>query len=347
MSNLIRRAWRITPKAGSFKRLHLVEEPLGDPGPYEVRIAVRSIGLNFADLFAIFGLYKATPKGSFVPGLEFSGVVESVGDSVTAFKTGDKVLGSTRFGGYTSHLNINERYVIPLPEGWSFEEGAAITVQALTAYYALFPLGALQPGQTVLIHSAAGGVGILANRLAKKAGAYTIGSVGNSSKVALLKQEGYDAVIVRGKDFGTQLHECLGERPLNLILDCIGGKVLSAGYKALAPMGRLIVYGSAHYAQPGDRPNIFRLVWKYLQRPKIDPQNMTNQNKGVLGFNLIFLYDRVDLLREYMDKIMEMDPGKPIVGHRFEFEQLKEALHLFLSGQTTGKVVVNVPVQPQ
>ncbi|MDX2245267.1 MAG: zinc-binding dehydrogenase [Bacteroidia bacterium] len=327
------------PKAGSLAYLSFVEETLSPPQDHEVTVEVKAVGLNFADIFAIAGLYSATPKGSFIPGLEFSGVVQAVGKNVKHFSPGDRVMGVTKFGGYASHINQDARYLVPLPEGWNFAEGAAYLVQVLTAYYSLLPLGAMEKGMTVLIHSAAGGVGILANRIAKQLGAYTIGTIGSPHKIDLLQAEGYDQYIVRGKDFAQQLKDSLGDRELNLVLECIGGKVLTAGFKQLAPMGRMVVYGSAQYGFPGDKPNYLKILRLYLSRPRLDVQNMTDKNKSVLAFNLIHLYQKVEIMHKILAEIQAMDLGKPLVGHRFPFEKLKDALSLFQKGQTVGKVV--------
>ncbi len=329
-------------KAGNIKNLKIVEEELPPPGPGEVQIEVRSIGFNFADLFAIWGLYSATPEGLFTPGLEYAGVVSAVEASAnTTLKVGDRVMGVTRFGAYTTHLNIDHRYAIPLPDDWTFAEGAAYLVQMLTAYYGLVNLGDIQQGSTVLIHSAAGGVGIWANRIAKQYDAFTIGTVGSSAKLDFLKEEGYDRSIVRGGDFAERLRESLGERELNLVMECIGGKIFSIAYEQLAPMGRMIVYGSARYASPGDRPNYPKLLYHYMTRPKIDPQGIIETNKALMGFNLIWLYERVELMLQILDKVRELDLGKPHVGHEFAFDQLPEAMKLFQTGKTIGKVVVN------
>lgn len=335
-----RRAYKL--KAGNVKHLKVREEDLADPADNEVTIAIKTIGLNFADLFAIWGLYSATPKGEFVPGLEYAGIVEKIGKNVTNVKEGDQIMGITRFGAYASHLNIDSRYVLPLPASWNFEEGAAYLVQVLTAHYGLLHLGNLQKEQTVLIHSAAGGVGILANRIAKKYDAFTIGTVGSPAKVDFLKKEGYDRTIVRSSNFGNDLKSSLGDRDLNLIMECIGGKVLSEGYKQLAPQGRMIVYGSARYATPGNRPNYFKLIYQFLTRPKIDPQGMTNLNTAVLGFNLIWLYEKAELMHEILKEIEVLQIEKPHIGHRFTFEELPDALKLFQSGKTIGKVVINL-----
>ncbi|MDX5437579.1 MAG: alcohol dehydrogenase catalytic domain-containing protein, partial [Pontibacter sp.] len=227
------------PKAGSIRDLTRHIEALGAPSADEVCVEVKAIGLNFADIFAMQGLYSATPKGSFIPGLEYAGVITAVGEGVHEWKVGDRVMGATKFGGYVSHINSHHRYVIALPDNWSFEEGAGFLVQGLTAYYALTELGNLQRGMTVLINSAAGGVGILANRICKKYGAYTIGTVGRVNKIDFLKrEEACDEVILRDKDFSGKLKRTLGDRPLQLIMECIGGKVLEQGWKAMAPMGR-------------------------------------------------------------------------------------------------------------
>ncbi len=329
-------------KAGNIKNMKLVETDLPAPGPNEVSIELKAIGLNFADITVIWGLYSATPKGVFTPGLEYAGVITHCGNKVNDFKVGDKVYGITRFGAYTSHLNSDERYLRHLPEGWTFEEGAAYPVQVLTAYYALKPLGNMQPGYTVLIHSAAGGVGTLANRLAKKMGGVTIGTVGNPSKLDLLRKEGVDYPLVRDGNFFRNLDDILKERELNLILECIGGRVLMEGFKRLAPEGRSIVYSAADFVHPGDRPNYLRILWKFLRRPLIDPLKLTDGNRGILGFNLIYLYQKVERMHQYMEEISTWDIGKPIVGHSFDFQALPEAVRALQSGQTMGKVVVQV-----
>lgn len=339
---MIKRKSYRTNKAGSFKRLKLVSESLDLPLSDEVQIAVKAIGLNFADVFAILGLYSATPQGSFIPGLEYAGEIIAIGNKVTKYSVGDRVMGVTRFGAYTTHINIDETYVHTIPSDWSFDEGASFLVQALTAYYGLFHLGNLKKGQTVLIHSAAGGVGLLANRMAQRVGAYTIGTVGNSYKLPLLKEEGYQASIVRGSDFKEQLERALVDRELNVIMECIGGKVFSIGYDSLAPQGRVINYGSASYGGTGDSPNWPKLVWKYLTRPKIDPQKMIESNKAILGFNLIWLYEKKALMSEIIQELAEMKLDAPFIGHSYAFEDLHEALSLFQSGNTTGKVLIKI-----
>lgn len=331
-------------KAGSIKNLKQETEVLEEPKANEVCVQVKAIGLNFADVFAMQGLYKAAPKNNFIPGLEFSGEIIAIGSEVKEWKVGDKVMGATKFGGYVSYINSHHRYVIPLPAGWSFEEGAGFLVQGLTAFYALTVLGNLQKGMTVLIHSAAGGVGILANRICKKYDAYTIGTVGNSKKVDFLqKEEAYDAVIVRDDDFYTKLKTTLGSRSLNIVMECIGGKILMQSWKAMASMGRLIAYGSASFATHGSKPNYVKMLWKYLQRPKIDPLRLPTQNKSLMGFNLIYLYDQTDLMHQMLRELQALQLKPQHIGHVFSFDEMPKAIQLFQRGETIGKVVVVLP----
>lgn len=338
---LIRKSYR-THKAGSFNRLKLVEEELPNPEGHEVQVRVKAVGLNFADVFAILGLYSATPEGGFVPGLEYSGEIIAIGEHVQDFKVGDRVMGVTRFGAYTSHINIDSAYVNEIPKNWTFEEGASFLVQALTAYYGLFHLGNLSKGDTVLIHSAAGGVGLLANRMAQKMGAYTIGTIGSAAKIDLLKKEGYQKYIVRSRHFKKDLEQALEGRELNLIMECIGGKIFKIGYDMLAPQGRVINYGSARYGDSKNSPNWPRLAWLYLTRPKIDPQKMIETNKGILGFNLIWLYDRKELMKQILKELEALNMEAPYIGHHFKFEEMHQALKLFQSGKTMGKVVLTI-----
>lgn len=332
-----RKAYRL--KAGNLLHLKMVTESLPEPDAGEVTVEVKAIGLNFADVSVILGLYSATPKGEFTPGLEFSGVVLKCGSQVDKIKPGDRVMGVTRFGGYATHLNTGAAYVVPLPDDWSFEEGAAYLVQVLTAYYALRPLGNLQKGDTVLIHSAAGGTGTLANRLAKKMGATTIGTIGSPAKLGVLSEEGVDFPLVRDKDFYQNLDRVLETRQLNLILETNSGQMLKQDFKRLAPEGRCIIYSAADFMTHGNRPNYLKILWKFITRPKIDPLSLTNTNRGILGFNLIYLYQKSHLMQQFLEEIKTFNIGMPRVGHVLNFEQLPEAVRLLQSGKTIGKVI--------
>lgn len=334
-------SYRIS-KTGSLRRLRLVGEEIGEPADCEIAVAVRAIGLNFADVFTVLGLYGAAPRNDFIPGIEFSGVVADRGKNVTRLEVGDRVMGSIRFGAYTTRLNIDERYVLPIPSGWSFEEGASFIVHSLTAYYALVTLGNLQPNHTVLIHSAAGGVGIYAVRIAKLLGAYTIGTVGSASKVRLAEDEGCDAVILRRRGFPDDVRAALKGRELDLVLDSIGGKVQKQSFELLGTSGRLVAYGLSEFASHRATPDYLMLARRFLAMPRYHTLTLIESNKSILGFNLIWLYDRVDMLKRFFCEVQALELPSPHVGTVLPFDRLKEAVRLLQSGTTTGKVVVAV-----
>jgi alcohol dehydrogenase len=327
-------------KTGSLHNLKHNQSEVPSLEEGKVLVRVKSVGLNYADIFAIMGLYSAAPKVPFIPGLEFSGDV--IASDSSHFLPGQKVMGVTRFGGYDSHIVADPNYLFPLPENWSYEEGSAFPVQTFTAYYALHTLGDLKVGQTVLIHSAAGGVGLQANRIAKKSNAFTIGVVGNESKLDLLKQEGFDKAIVRGKNFKNDLNNATGGRPLNLVLETTGGKYFHHSYNMLAPMGRLVAYGSAQFTPSSHKPNYLSLLFKYIFRPRVDPLTMIKSNKSVMAFNLIWIYEQKKLMKEMLTEIEKLHLPAPKVGHRFDFSEMGTALALFKSGKTTGKVALNL-----
>jgi alcohol dehydrogenase len=336
-----RKAYRIK-KAGSINKLNLTEEELPEPAENEVTVEVKAIGLNFADLFAIQGLYSATPKSSFIPGLEYAGIVVKKGERITNYELNENVMGVIKFGAYTTHLNIDQSYIQKSPVDWTYEESASSLVHSLTAYYALVEMGNIKENYTVLIHSAAGGVGIYANRIAKKYNSYTIGTVGSSSKIEFLKKEGYDDMIVRDNKFKGKLIQSLGKRELNIVLESIGGKIFRDSFDLLSPTGRIIIYGAAHYMSNSSIPNYAKVLYKYLTRPKVDPLSLSDTNRSVMGFNLIYLWERPDYMKRILGIIKNYNLKKAYIGETFTFDELPKALEHFQSGKTVGKVVIKI-----
>ncbi len=329
-------------KPGSISGLIRREEELLPPNEDEVTVQVRAIGLNFADVFSIFGLYSATPKEPFIPGLEYAGEILRIGKNVKNYKEGDKIYGTTRFGAYTTHLNIHTDYIFHLPNHWTFSDGASFPVQALTAYYALVPLGNIQISQTILVHSAAGGVGLFANQIAKKWKAHTIGMIGNESKLPILKKAGYDDYIIRSSSFKDDLKRILQGKSLDLVLECTGGRYFQDSYDCLSPMGRLITYGSAVFTPSSSRRNWFRIVYHYLNRPKIDPLAMISENKSVMGFNLIWLWKEIERLKIHFDALRDLNLSPQVIGDTFSFEKMTDAIEKFQKGNTIGKIIILV-----
>ncbi|MCX2782844.1 zinc-binding dehydrogenase [Microbulbifer thermotolerans] len=332
-----RTVWQ-TPGAGDIARLCLRTEPLATLPVTSVRVTVRAVGLNFADIFALTGLYSATPRGAFIPGLEFAGEVSAVGGEASGFSPGDRVMGVTRFGGYASVIDCEPDYLMPLPDDWDFAQGAAWPVQSLTAWYALTRLGALRSGERVLIHSAAGGVGLQAMQLTRALGGSPVGTVGSEDKAVRLRELGFDDVLVREKNFHRQLQRT--GLSFDLVLDAIGGAVQKASFAALKPMGRLVVFGAAEFTPRGKRPDYLRAAWRYLRRPRYDVMDMISSNRSVLAFNLIWLWDRKAEMQSLLAELGDVPLPPPLVGRRFSFADAHAALDFLRSGRSVGKVVL-------
>jgi synaptic vesicle membrane protein VAT-1 len=352
MASAERQVWRIR-RAGSLARLRLEREASPEPGPGEARVVVRAAGLNFADAFACLGLYSATPRGPFVPGLECAGVVEAVGPpragEAPRFRPGDRVMAVTRFGGYATRLVVDTRQLHPLPERFGFAEGAAYPVQALTAWYGLVELGRIAPGEVVLVHSAAGGVGLAALEVCASSGARPIATVGGAGKRDFLVRErglAPGAVIVRDrKRFGAQLDAALaalGAPGLDLVLDAVMGPFFRPALERLRPEGRHVVFGAADFMVARDRPALGRLAVGWLRRPRVDPLALVSANRAVVGFNLIWLWDAIERLPAAYAALERLVSRPPEVGARLPFARAPDALRLLQRGETVGKVVLEV-----
>ena len=347
-----RDVWRID-RAGSLDRLTRRTETLDAPGPGEARVAVQAIGLNFADIFACLGLYSATPKGSFIPGLEFSGVVEALGPALpgapASIRIGDHVVGLTRFGGYATAINSPVQFLRPMRPGWDFAEAAAFPVQGLTAGYGLLKLGALERGDVVLLQSAAGGVGLNALAILNATDARTIAVVGSESKRQwLVEQRGLvkeHVIVRRPSTFAADLDAALaaiGAKGFDVVFDAVSGPYFRPAYDRLSPEGRLVVYGAADFMKPGARANYLHLALSDLRRPRIDPLQMISENRSVMGFNLIWLWDRADQLLGAYDALDALITAPPLVGRRFNFADTHDATRYLQSGVSVGKVVLEL-----
>jgi len=262
---------------------------------------------------------------------------------------GDRVIGLTRFGGYATHIDADVRYLHPLPAGWAFADGAALPVQAITAWYAISDLGACKPGHAVLVQSAAGGVGLNALAILQEMGARVVATVGNESKSAFLvdhaRLERRQIIVRDRRAFGRQLDEALranGMDGFDLVLDAVAGPFFEPAYRRLRPAGRLVVYGAADLMPAGTRTNWLKLAARYLTRPRIDPINMVSANRSVMGFNLIWLWEEADRLPEAYRGLAPYITRPPYIGRRFPFGEAPAALRYLQGGGSVGKVVLEI-----
>lgn len=337
----------IVRRPGGHAALELIDETDPKPGPGEVLVRARACGVNFADVAVRLGLYEAA-KGLYpiTPGFEFAGVVEALGPGARTFKVGDKVFGVRRFGGYAEAHAISESQLWPCPEGWSFSQSAGLAGVHLTAYHGLFNVAKVAAGETVLVHSAAGGAGSAFVLQAKAAGCRVVGVVGSSGKAALCRELGCDAVIDRfSQDLWAEA-ERAAPGGFDAIFDANGVATLREGFKRLAPGGRLVVYGFAEFLSRGaERPSWPRMAWSWLRMPRFSPLDMTMSNRGVLGFNLAFLFHKLELARGGMERVLSWArEGKvrPVPTAEFPLSRAADAHRAIESGKTTGKLVLTV-----
>ncbi|MBI5629717.1 MAG: zinc-binding dehydrogenase [Elusimicrobia bacterium] len=335
----------VVSRPGGHAALALVEEADPRPGPGQVRVRVRAIGVNYADCLVRMGCYPAA-KGLYpiIPGFEFSGVVEEVGPGVSDFALGERVFGISRFGAYASQVVADRRQLWPCPEGWNFEECAAFPAVYLTAYHGLFKAARVEAGETVLIHSAAGGVGTALLQLSRIAGLRAVAVVGSGRKAFLCRELGAAAVIDKSSQRLWPEAEVLSPGGYEAIFDANGLSTLREGYKHLAPSGRLVVYGFADFFPRGKAlPSWPRLAWSYLRVPRFSPFGMTALNRGVVGFNVIYLFDRLDWAGQAMKELLGwIGEGriKKVPLTVFPMEEAGKAHEALESGATTGKLVL-------
>ena len=222
------------------------ELPDPEPGPEEILVAVHASALNRADLMQRRGGYPAPPgiRGD-VPGLEMAGVVEAIGDRVTAWQVGDRVMALLGGAGYASKVTVHERQVMAVPDGLSFDEAAAIPEVYLTAFDALFQHCELLPGESVLVHAAGSGVGTAATQLASVSGCRVYGTAGSEEKLARAADLGLDVgVNYHESDFAEVIAEDTGGAGVNVILDVIGAPYWERNLASLAVRGRLVLVGT-------------------------------------------------------------------------------------------------------
>jgi synaptic vesicle membrane protein VAT-1 len=334
-------------RPGGYERLRLETHPEPAPGPGEVRIAVKHIGVNYADCVVRMGLYASARElvgWPITPGFEVAGNVDAVGAEVPDLRAGDEVLALTLFNGYASSVVVPRAQVFRIPSGLDSAQAAAIPTVFLTAWFALHELAHLRPREKVLVHSAAGGVGSAAVQLARLAGGQVIAVVGAPHKAALPEGLGAQRVIDKSAQELWREAETLAPGGFDVILDANGVSTLAASYAHLAPLGRLVVYGfHGMLPRKGGRPDWAKLAWDYLRTPRFNPLRLTTENRSVLAFNLSFVSERADLLVPAMARILEGFAAGSLVPPpvaRYPLAGVARAHADLESGQTVGKLVL-------
>ena len=227
------------------------ELPTPEPKPGEVRIAVRAASLNFPDLLIVQGKYQFKPALPFVPGAEYAGTVDALGEGVTTLTVGQPVAAIAGTGGFATHACVTASQVLPLPPGFALEDAAAFAFTYGTSHHALIDRAALQPGETVLVLGAAGGVGTAALQIAKAAGARVIAAASSDEKCALCKALGADETLnYSTANLRDALKSLTGGKGPDVVYDPVGGDLAEPVFRSIAWRGRYLVVGFAGGAIP-------------------------------------------------------------------------------------------------
>ena len=313
-------------RLGGPEVLEVREIPIPELAPGTVLVRNRAIAVNFGDLFFIRGQYLVKPKFPDTPGMEAAGVIEAVAADVPDWKPGTAV-AYIGMGAFAEYSRVRHSRLIALPPAMSLEQAAAFPIAVLTAWHLLHTCHATTSGQDVLVHSAAGGVGISAVQIAKAAGARVFGTVSSDDKVEQVRSFGADHVInYSGGSFAAEVMRLTGGRGVDLILDAVGQPTFEEGLRCLAPFGHLILYGSA-----GGPPD------------PLDPLRLFEKSLKVSGFVVPMVYGMREIHRRGLDDVFRLAREGNLtvpIGRTFSLMEAADALRFLESRRSTGKLLL-------
>lgn len=313
-----------------YENLALVDVSSPDVEAGSVKIRVRAAGINFSDTLITKGRYQVKPDLPFSPGFEVAGEVIETGDGVAGLKAGDRVLAIMDFGGFAEEVVVPVAQVFALPDGLDFDVAASFPVAYGTSHLALKLKANLQAGETLVVHGAAGGVGLTAVEIGKRMGARVIATAGGAEKLAIAKAHGADELIdYKSEDIRERVKELTGGIGADVIYDPVGGDIFKASMRAIAPGGRILVVGFAS----GDVPQI--------------PANiLLVKNISTIGLNW-GAYKTLNpaLMKASMTELMDWFADgslKPHISLRFPLADYKEALDALAQRKSTGKIILTL-----
>ena len=319
---------------GGIETLKLEEIPDPVPKAGEVLIDVRAASINFPDLLVIGGSYQKLPPRPFTPGKDLAGVVAAIGAGVTRCKPGERVMAQLEFGAFSEKCVIDAGNCHVLPASMSFTEAAAMGLTYLTAHFALVERGQLKAGETVLVNGAAGGVGIASVQLAKALGATVVASVSSEQKAAIVRASGADHVVRTDvanlrENFRKQVHEAIGARGVDLVVDPVGGDVFEASLRVIAWCGRLVIVGFAEG-----------------RIPQVKAGYLLVKNISLIGLQWSDYRDRdpvkVQRAQAALFSLYEEGRLKPHVMAAYPLERYAQALGAVRDRIVVGKVVLTM-----
>jgi NADPH:quinone reductase-like Zn-dependent oxidoreductase len=305
-------------------------------------VKVMAAGLNYAEVVIRTGFYPDAPAFPFIPGYEFSGIVEKT-QKTAKIKVGDRVVGVTMFGAQAQLVAVSEDQLLRIPQNMEYDQAAALPVNYLTAYFAIHKLGNIRPGEKVLIHSCAGGVGTAAAQLALAEKAEVFGTTSSVEKIEYLKSLGVQHPInYKQTDFSKIIRETTGGKGINLVLDSVGGPAFKRSLNLLAPGGRIVCYGVTDMMASG-RKKLWRIIWKYLTSPKVRVLDLVQNNRCIFGLALNRFIDDTSSIMPTLEKIIDLCSRgiiKPFISRSFKMEKAAEGHAWLESGQSIGKLVL-------
>ncbi|XP_074477111.1 synaptic vesicle membrane protein VAT-1 homolog [Sebastes fasciatus] len=307
----------------------------------EVLVNIKACGLNFAELMGRQGLYELLPAPPVAMGMEGSGVIEAVGQDVKDRKVGDRVMVLSLCGMWQEVVVVPANRTFLMPEQMSFEEGAALPVNYLTAYMMLFEIANVRPGKSVLIHMAAGGVGTAVTQLCRTVPDVTVFGTASASKHETIAQGGVTHPIdYRTKDYVEEIHK-ISPKGVDIVLDPLGGSDTQKGYSLLKPMGQLVVFGAANCVT-GQKKNLLAMAKTWAYQFSLTTLKLMQANKSISGFHLGYITDE-QLIDRTMSKLLELyEQGKikPRIDSCYHFEEVADAMKRMHERLNIGKVIL-------
>uniref|UniRef100_A0A1A8KS93 Vesicle amine transport protein 1 homolog (T. californica) n=1 Tax=Nothobranchius kuhntae TaxID=321403 RepID=A0A1A8KS93_NOTKU len=328
---------------GGYEKIKLQVKTLKKPQlkPGEVLVRVKACGLNFAELLGKQGLYDLLPAPPVTMGMEGSGVIEAVADDVKDRKVGDRVIAMDRCGMWQELVVVLAKRTYPMPDEMSFEEAAALPINYMTAYMMLFEMANLRPGKSVLIHMAAGGVGIAATQLCQTVQDVTVFGTASASKHETISQGGVTHPIdYRTKDYVTEIRKN-SPKGVDIVLDPLGGSDTQKGFGLLKPLGMIIAFGAANCVT-GQKKNLLAMAKTWYNQLSLNTQKLMQTNKAISGFHLGYIDDE-ELFDGTIFKLLELYKQgkiKPRIDSCYHFEEVAEAMKRMHERQNIGKVVL-------
>ncbi len=332
-------------RPGGSEVLDVRETPDPTPKAGEVRVRAEFCGLNFAEISARQGLYPDAPKPPCIVGYEGAGVIDQLGPGCegSGLAEGQRVVYLTRFGGHASHVCVPASQALIMPESMSFDHAAALPVNYLTAYHMLFNIKRIRPGEHVLIHMAAGGVGTASLQLCQTVDDITTYGTASAKKHDYIRKHGCDHPIdYRTKDYVEEVKRITDGRGVDLVLDALGAADWSKGYSLLKPGGTLAAFGLAN-SNTGGKRNLLHVLGQLVRIPRYTPMKLMDDNRAIAGINVGHLWEEQELLRDCMQELIalyELEKIRPHIGGIFPFSKAADAFGEIEYGRNVGKILL-------